>query len=110
MSVYGKDWSKKQIKDFNKLKDWQIPIPLATACKVHLDGAKWEDETKEFCDRKVAELLKAGAASLTKTTSPRKSPRRSSASKIASRTSRTTSSASSKSSRMGSSPRASYPT
>jgi hypothetical protein len=76
VAVYGKDWSKKQIKDFNKLKDWQISIPLATACKVHLDGAKWEDETKEFCDRKVAELLKAGAGIADEEDKPKEEPKR----------------------------------
>jgi len=76
VAVYGKDWSKKQIKDFNKVKDWQISIPLATACKVHLDGAKWEPETKEFCDRKVSELLKAGAGIADEDDKPKEEPKK----------------------------------
>lgn len=61
VAVYGKDWTKSQHKSWNKLKDWQISLTLACACKVHMDGAKWHQETKDWCDSKVKELLHTGS-------------------------------------------------
>ena len=61
VTVYGKDWTKLQHKSFSKLKDWQVSSTLACICKVHLDGANWQPETKAWADKKIAEILEEGA-------------------------------------------------
>lgn len=61
VTVYGKDWTKAQHKSFSKLKDWQVSTTLACICKVRMDGANWQPETKTWADKKIAELLVAGA-------------------------------------------------
>ena len=75
-TVYGKDWSKAQHKSFNKLKDWQVSVPLATSCKVHLDGARWEPEIKAWCDSKIAEMLKVGAGIADEDDKPKEEPKK----------------------------------
>jgi hypothetical protein len=61
VDVYGASWTKAQLKSFNKLKDWQVSPTLAAICKVVMDGANWEIETKAWADNKVIEILETGS-------------------------------------------------
>jgi len=61
IDVYGASWTKAQLKSFNKLKDWQVSPTLAAICKVVMDGANWEIETKAWADNKVIEILETGS-------------------------------------------------
>ena len=61
IDVYGASWTKAQLKSFNKLKDWQVSPTLAAICKVVMDGANWEIETKAWADNKVIEILENGS-------------------------------------------------
>ena len=61
VELYGKDWSKKQLKDFNKVRDAVISPHLGAVCKMVLDGARWPEGSKEWADKQVAKLLEIGA-------------------------------------------------
>lgn len=61
VELYGKDWSKKQLKDFNKVRDAVISPHLGAVCKMVLDGARWPKGSKEWADKQVAKLLDIGA-------------------------------------------------
>ena len=61
VELYGKNWSKKQLKDFNKVRDVQVSPHLASVCKMVLDGAKWPEGSKEWADKQIAKLLEIGA-------------------------------------------------
>lgn len=61
VELYGKDWSKKQHKDFNKVRDAVISPHLGAVCKMVLDGARWPEGSKEWADKQVAKLLEVGA-------------------------------------------------
>jgi hypothetical protein len=61
VELYGKDWSKKQLKDFNKVRDAVISPHLGAVCKMVLDGARWPEGSKEWADKQVAKLLDLGA-------------------------------------------------
>ncbi len=61
VELYGKDWSKKQLKDFNKVRDALISPHLGAVCKIVLDGARWPEGSKEWADKQVVKLLEVGA-------------------------------------------------
>lgn len=62
VELFGKDWTKKQLKDFNKARDIHVSPHLASMCKMVLDGARWLDEqTKAYADRQIAEIMARGA-------------------------------------------------
>lgn len=61
VELYGKDWNKKQHKDFNKVRDAVISPHLGAVCKMVLDGARWPEGSKEWADKQVAKLLELGA-------------------------------------------------
>lgn len=61
IELYGKTWSKKQLKDFNKVRDVLVSPHLGAMCKMILDGAKWPEGSKEYADQLIAKLLEIGA-------------------------------------------------
>lgn len=61
VELYGKTWSKKQLKDFNKVRDVQISPHLGAVCKMVLDGAAWPEGSKAYADEQIAKLLEIGA-------------------------------------------------
>lgn len=61
VELYGKNWSKKQLKDFNKVRDVLVSPHLGAMCKMILDGAKWPEGSKEYVDQQIARLLEIGA-------------------------------------------------
>ena len=61
VELYGKTWSKKQLKDFNKVRDVLVSPHLGAMCKMILDGAKWPEGSKEYTDQLIAKLLEIGA-------------------------------------------------
>jgi hypothetical protein len=61
VELYGKDWTKKQHKDFSKVKDSLISPHLGAICKMILDGAKWPEGSKAWADKQVAKALEIGA-------------------------------------------------
>ena len=61
VELYGKDWTKKQLKDFNKVRDTLVSPHLASACKMVLDGARWPEGSKDWADKQIAKILEIGA-------------------------------------------------
>lgn len=61
VELYGKNWTKKQLKDFNKVRDNLVSPHLGAMCKMVLDGAKWPEGSKEYVDQMVTKLLEIGA-------------------------------------------------
>ena len=61
VELYGKTWTKKQLKDFNKVRDVMVSQHLAAACKMVLDGARWPEGSKEWADKQIAKILELGA-------------------------------------------------
>jgi hypothetical protein len=61
IELYSKDWSKKQLKDFNKVRDALVSPHLASACKIVLDGARWPEGSKEWADKQIAKILEIGS-------------------------------------------------
>jgi hypothetical protein len=61
VELFGKDWTKKQHKDFSKVKDTLISPHLGAACKMILDGARWPEGSKAWAERQIAKILEIGA-------------------------------------------------
>lgn len=61
VELYGKDWTKKQHKDFSKVRDNLVSPHLGAICKMVLDGARWPEGSKEWTDKKIAKILEIGA-------------------------------------------------
>lgn len=61
VTLYSKNWTKKQLKDFNKVKDALVNPHLASACKMILDGARWPEGSRDWADREIAKILEIGA-------------------------------------------------
>lgn len=77
VELYGQDWTKKQLKDFNKARDVHVSPHLASMCKMVLDGARWlNEETKAYADRQVAEILALGAGEADEDDKPKEEPKK----------------------------------
>lgn len=61
VELFGKTWSKKQLKDFNKVRDVVISPHLGAMCKMVLDGAKWPEGSKEYAEEQIAKIMEVGA-------------------------------------------------
>jgi hypothetical protein len=61
VELFGKSWTKKQLKDFNKVRDVLVSPHLGAMCKMVLDGAKWPNDSKAWAEKQIARLLDIGA-------------------------------------------------
>jgi hypothetical protein len=66
-SQYGTQvlkWSKQDVAAFNEVEDWRTGITAASICKMLLNGAPLRDETKQFLDKRFAEVMTLGQTRL----------------------------------------------
>lgn len=75
VELYGKSWSKKQLKDFNKVRDVLVSPHLGAMCKMILDGAKWPEGSKEYVDQMIGKLIEIGAGEADPT-APKEEPKK----------------------------------
>lgn len=48
VEVLGKDWTKEQVRDFAKLKDWMLGAQVGPMCVMVHKGAKWPEGQHEL--------------------------------------------------------------
>ena len=63
VSQYGTQhlkWSKQDVAAFNEVEDWRTGITAAASCKMLMNGAPLRQESKEFLDKRFAEVLAMG--------------------------------------------------
>jgi len=53
-------WTKQDVQAFNEVEDWRTGSTAAAICKMLMNGAPLRLETKEFLDKRFAEVLAMG--------------------------------------------------
>jgi hypothetical protein len=63
VSQYGTskcNWTKQDVQAFNEVEEWRVGFTLGKVCKMLMMGAPLREETKEYIDKKYAEILTLG--------------------------------------------------
>jgi hypothetical protein len=63
VSQYGTskcNWTKLDVQAFNEVEEWRVGFTIGKVCKMLMMGAPLREDTKEFVDKKFAEILTLG--------------------------------------------------
>lgn len=76
VEVFKDVWTKKQIKDFNKVRDNLISPQVGAFCKMVADGARWNEDSKAWTEKHFAKLFEGVAGIVDDEDKPKEEPKR----------------------------------
>lgn len=76
LEVFKGVWTKKQLKDFNKIKDSAISPQVGAFCKMVMDGARWDENSKAWTAKHFEKLFADVAGILDESEAPVAEPKK----------------------------------